>query len=124
MENSRLKTRILMEIEKMIMSDNPQGKMTKEVKEFHEAIIKNYYNAIDVKIDYHRHRVKMNIVIDDSMYDPKIVNNELSVLPTNMYFISLTAFLKSCIEHDRKSLAFYVKILKDFTEKDFAKAIA
>ncbi len=113
-----------MEMEKMITDNNPKGKMTKKVMEFHKAIIKKYYNAVDVKIDYHRHRVTMDIIIDDSMYDPKTVNKKLLVLPTNMYFISLTAFLKSCVESDCKSLAFYAKLLKDFTEKDLAKAIA
>ncbi len=118
MENSRLKTRILMEIEKIIARNSAKGKMTKKIQEFHKAIIKKHYNAIDVKIDYHRHRVKMNIIADDSMYNPKAVNLNLVTFPTNLFFRSLSAFLKSCVENDAKSLAFYSKLVRDYSKKE------
>ncbi|MBT8186274.1 MAG: hypothetical protein HKP38_12795 [Croceitalea sp.] len=115
MENSRLKSRILMEIEKQIEQSSAKGKMTRRFQNFHSAIIKKYYNATDVKIDYHRHRVKMNLMVDDALYDPKTVNINLPVLPTNMFFKNLSDFLKSCLERDDRSIAFYAKLIKDLT---------
>ncbi|MDT0605918.1 hypothetical protein [Croceitalea rosinachiae] len=117
MENSRLKGRILMEIEKIIARSSAKGKMTKKVQDFHEAIIKKYYNASDAKIDYHRHRVKMNIIVDDTAYDPKTANINLKTLHTNLFFKNLHMFLRSCIEKDTKSLAFYAKLIRDFSSR-------
>lgn len=115
MENSRLKTRILREVEKIICRSSAKGKMTKKIQNFHEAIIKKHYNASDVKIDYHRRRIKMNIVLDDQAYDPKTVNVNLKTLHMNLFFMNMCAFLKSCIEQDNKSLAFYAKLVQDFS---------
>jgi len=117
MENSRLKTRILMEIEKIISRSSIKGDMTKKTQDFHQSIIKKHYNASDVKIDYHRHRVKMNIVLDDTSYNPKTANINLNTLPMNLFFKNLYDFLKSCIEKDTKSLAFYAKLIQDYTNK-------
>ncbi|WP_350284442.1 hypothetical protein [uncultured Croceitalea sp.] len=118
MENSRLKERILMEIEKIIAHSSARGKMTKKVQCFHEALIQKHYNATDVKIDYHRHRVNMNLVLDESGYDCSTVNLNLPILPMNLFFQSLSAFLKSCIQYDTNSIAFYAKLLKDFSSKN------
>ncbi len=115
MENSGLKTRILMEIERTIARSSAKQKMTKKMQEFHMAIIKKHYNATDVKIDYHRHRVMMNIVVNDQGYKPEAVNVSLELLPMNLFFISLSAFLKSCLDTDAKSIAFYAKLIKDLT---------
>jgi len=114
MENSGLKTRILMEIEKIISRSSAKKKMTKKMQEFHTAIIKKHYNATDVKIDYHRHRVMMNVVLNDERYKPEEVNVAMEVLPMNMFFKSLSAFLKSCLDSDAKSIAFYAKLIKEF----------
>ena len=103
-----------MEIEKIITRSSAKGKMTKKIQEFHEAIIKKHYNASDAKIDYHRHRVKMNIVFNDEAYDPKTANINLKTLYTNLFFKNLSEFLKSCIEKDNKSLMFYSKLVRDY----------
>jgi len=124
MENSSLKTRILTEVEKIIARSSAKGKMTKKIQDFHEAIIKKYYNASDAQIDYHRHRVKMNIVINDEVYDPKTVNINLKTLPMNLFFKNLSDFLKSCIEKDPKSLAFYSKLVCDFSNRSSYQLIA
>ncbi len=115
MENSGLKTRILIEIERIIARSSAKQKMTKKMQEFHMAIIKKHYNATDVKIDYHRHRVLMNVVVNDQGYQPETVNLSLELLPMNLFFISLNAFLKSCLDTDAKSIAFYAKLIKDLT---------
>lgn len=116
MDNSILKTRILTEVEKIISRSTAKGKMTRKIQDFHEAIIKKHYNAADVKIDYHRRRIKMNIVLDDNAYDPKTVNVNLKTLHMNLFFMNICGFLKSCIEQDTKSLAFYAKLVKDFSK--------
>lgn len=117
MENSSIRGRVLMEIEKIIAQSIATGKMTKKIQDFHEALIKKHYNASDVKIDYHRRRVKMNIIINDEAYDPKTVNINLRTLHTNLFFKNLHAFLKSCIEKDDKSLAFYATLIRDFSSR-------
>ena len=124
MENLGLKTRILTEVEKIIMRSCAKGKMTKKTQNFHEAVIKKHYNASDVKIDYHRHRVKMNIIMDDEAYDPKTANINLNTLPMNLFFKNLCDFLKSCIEKDAKSLAFYAKLLGDFSNRNAPQLVS
>lgn len=115
METLNVKSRILMEMEKLIARSSAKGKMTKRIQSFHEAIIKKHYNASDVVIDYHRHRVKMNIVMDENGYDPKTVNMNLVILPMNLFFKNLREFLKSCLERDPKSIAFYAKLITDLS---------
>lgn len=106
-----------MEMERLIARGSAKGKMTKKIQSFHEAIIKKHYNASDVKIDYHRHRVKMNLIMDESGYDPKTANVNLAILPMNLFFKNLRDFLKSCLEEDAKSIAFYAKLIKDLSNK-------
>lgn len=107
-----------MEMERLIARSSAKGKMTKKIQSFHEAIIKKHYNAADVAIDYHRHRIKMNVLMDESGYDPKTVNLDLDLLPTNLFFKNLRDFLKSCLERDAKSIAFYAKLIKDLSNKE------
>ncbi len=118
METLNVKSRILMEMERLIARSSAKGKMTKKIQSFHEAIIKKHYNASDVSIDYHRHRIKMNVVIDAEGYDPKTVNVDLAVLPMNLFFKNLRDFLKSCLEGDAKSIAFYARLIKDLSNKE------
>ena len=118
METFNVKSRILMEMESLIARSSSKREMTPKAKLFHAAIIKKHYNAVDVTIDYHRSRVKMNVVMDESGYDPKTVNTDLVVLPTNLFFKNLRDFLKSCLEWDAKSIAFYAKLIKDLSNKE------
>lgn len=107
-----------MEMERLIARSSAKGKMTKKIQSFHVAIIKRHYNASDVSIDYHRHRVKMNVVLDENGYDPKTVNVDLAILPMNLFFKNLRDFLKSCLEADAKSIVFYAKLIKDLSNKE------
>ena len=118
MENSSLKQRILSEIEKLIIRSCPNRKVSKKFENLHVAILKKYYNATDVSIDYHRKRVAMEIIIDDTSYDPKKVNLSIPTVHANLLFKNLKDFLKNCIDKDNRSLAFYAGLLKAFEKKE------
>ena len=123
MENSGLKTRILKEMERLIAKSSAKGEMTKKARSFHEAIIKKHYNASDITIDYHRRRIRMNVIMNEKNYTPNTVNLNLDVLPMNLFFKNLGDFLNSCLESDPKSLAFYAKLLQDFTSRKMAQTV-
>lgn len=115
MENSNLKGRILLEMENLIVQSCPEQKITLDYENLHVAILQNHYNAADVSIDYHRKRIEMDIVMDDHNYDPKTVNLYMPTLRANFWFRNLRDFLKSCIDYDHKSLAFYASLLRRYT---------
>ncbi|MFS4493026.1 hypothetical protein [Maribacter sp. 2308TA10-17] len=118
MENSNLKGRILMEMEDLIAQSCPKQKVAPDYETLHVAILKKHYNAADVSIDYHRRRVEMELVMDDKDYDPKTVNLYMPTLHVNLWFRNLRDFLKSCIDYDNKSLAFYASLLSSYTNKN------
>lgn len=118
MENSNLRGRILYEIENLITTSCPKQNVSLQFKNLHIAILKKHYNASEVSIDYHRRRVEMEIVMNDTDYDPKTVNSYLPTLHANLWFRNLCDFLKSCIDSDRKSLAFYSSLLSSYRNSD------
>ncbi len=120
MENSILGRRVLMEIENLITRSCPKQKVPQKIENLHIAILKNHYNAADVVIDYHRRRVEMDIVMDDRDYDPKKVNISLPTLHTNLWFRNLRDFLKSCIDNDSKSVAFYARLLHSYQSNEIS----
>ena len=117
MEKLDVKGRILLELEELIALSCPKQNVSAAFETFHVKILKKHYNAADVSIDYHRRRVEMSIVMDDKDYDPKKVNLYLPTLHANLWFRNLSDFLKSCIDHDNKSLAFYARLLSSYTKK-------
>ncbi|MBU2974622.1 MULTISPECIES: hypothetical protein [unclassified Zobellia] len=120
MENSGLRSRILIEIENLIASSCTKQKVPPSMKKLHIAILKNHYNAAKVSIDYHRRRVEMDIVMDDKDYDPKKVNLSIPTLHTNLWFRNLYDFLVSCIDQDPKSVAFYSMLLKSYQNNEIS----
>lgn len=118
MENSRLGTKILLETENLILNSCSTSAFSKKSKELHSAILKKYYNAADITIDYHRNRVSMDIVIDDQDYSPAKVNTIIATVPMSLSFKSICNLLKSCLEEDVKSLAFYARLLRNYANKD------
>ena len=120
MENSRLGTKILMETERLILNSCSEPVTSNETKELHSEILKKYYNAADVIIDYHRHRVNMDIVIDDQDYSHSKLNTVIATMPMNISFKDIYNLLKSCLEKDVKSLAFYARLLRHYAHKDIA----
>lgn len=119
MEYSNLSSRILLEMEDLIAQSCPQQKVTLDNEMLHIAILRNHYNATEVFIDYHRRRVKMDILMNDYNYDPKKVNLYMPTLPVNLWFRNLNDFLKSCIDYDHKSLAFYASLLRSYSNNSF-----
>ncbi len=120
MENSSLKEKVISEIENLISQSAPNQEISQKFKNLHVAILKKYYNASDVSIDYHRKRVAMDIILDDSVYDPKKVNTYMPTLRANLLFKNLNDFLKTCLDKDHKSVAFYASLLRSFTNKELA----
>ena len=118
MEKSGLRGRILMEIEMLIAQSCTPDKLNKRFRKLHQLILKKHYNAADVAIDYHRKRVNMDIVLDDSQYQPNTVNTDMATFPANFIFNNLCDFLRSCLSDDNKSLAFYAGLLRTFAKKD------
>ena len=123
MENSSIRGRVLMEIESLISRSCAKGKMTKRFQNLHQVIVKKHYNAADVSIDYHRKRIAMDIVMDDQLYDPKTVNLNVPTLHANLLFRNLKEFLKSCLDTDNKSLAFYAGLLKSYARNDMSPTV-
>jgi len=120
MENFNLKRRILLEIEGLISESCPEPKVPLKFEKLHVALLKKHYNAAEVSIDYHRRRVQMDIVMDDKAYNPKEVNTDLPTLRANLWFRNLCDFLKSCLDQDNRSLAFYASLLKSYQNSDRA----
>ncbi len=106
-----------MEMEGLIAQSCPKQKVAPNHESLHVAILKKHYNAAEVSIDYHRRRVEMDIVIDDGDYDPKSINLCVPTLHANLWFRNLREFLRSCIDYDNKSLAFYAGLLRSYTNK-------
>ncbi|WP_276389275.1 hypothetical protein [Eudoraea chungangensis] len=124
MEKAKLRGRILKDLENLISRTCAKGKMTKRVQQIHSSIIKNHYNATDVYIDYHRKRVVMEILLDDSNYDPKTINLSMPTFNANFIFTSLCDFLKSCMDEDHKSLAYYSGLLSSYKSESTQRVFA
>ncbi|MFT6369728.1 MAG: hypothetical protein ACJAWH_000808 [Maribacter sp.] len=124
MEKSRLTGKILLELDKLISLSCKSSKSIDKYEELHIAILKKYFNAANVNIDYHRHRVKMDIVTDDSFYDTKKVNTYLPILYANLLFDNLRNFLGSCLDKDEKSIGFYSQLLTKFKAKKGTSSLA
>lgn len=71
---------------------------------FYRAIIKKYFNAEDVDIRHSEKEIFMTLQ-----------NKKGDCVPVNMDYIDLESFLKSCIEDDLRSLAFYQNMLGYYT---------
>ncbi len=120
MGNSRLTTKILMEMENLITKSSTSENITSRFQDLHKSILRKHYNAADVEIDYHRHRIKMDVVLDDQEYDPMTINTVVSTVPVNLFYKKLDSFLKTCLSNDVKSLAFYARLLRRYTDRDVA----
>ena len=124
MENSVVKKRILAELEGLISRSCKRGSKTHKFRKLHQLILKKHYNAAEVAIDYHRHRVTLDVVINDAEYDPMSMNTNLSTFRANLLFGNLKDFLKSCVETDSRSLAFYVWLLRTYDHREVPLSLA
>ncbi|KQC30343.1 hypothetical protein [Flagellimonas eckloniae] len=123
MGNSRLTTRILMEMENLITKSSTRENITSRFQDLHKSILRKHYNAADVEIDYHRQRIKMDVVLNDQEYDPNTINLVVCTIPVNLFYKDLASFLRSCLLKDVKSLAFYASLLRKHTDKDISMLV-
>lgn len=123
MEKSNLRGRILKELHGLISQSCSNEAASGTFRKLHELIVKKYYNATDVVIDYHRKRVQIDVVLDEAAYDPTKVNTHIPTFRANLLFKNIGEFLSSCIETDRNSLAFYAWLLRTFSKKDIELSV-
>lgn len=124
MKKVKIRERVLVELEKLISLSCKNLNSSKKYEQLHIALLKKYYNATNVTIDYHRHRIKMEVIQDDSSYDPKTINTNIPTFYTNLLFNNLHKFLTSCIEKDNKSIGFYSKLLSSFRRSNHLLELA
>ncbi|RRQ49745.1 hypothetical protein DZC72_03910 [Maribacter algicola] len=118
MKNSKLNEGIIMELERLIAQSCGDERKCRKFTQLHVALLKKYYNAAYVSIDYHRRRIKMDVLMDDASYSPGKINLNLPVLHINLLFGNLKTFLRACIDRDQKSLGFYAQLLNNFRQKE------
>lgn len=124
MDTKSLRERILMDLENLISRSCNKGKITAHSQQLHEMLLKKHYNAVGVQIDYHRNRVEMDIVMNDTAYDPKKVNTFMPTIHANFFFKNLKDFLLSGVKSDSNSLAFYAGLLRRVNKKDTSLQMA
>jgi hypothetical protein len=118
MEKQSVKGRILTELEGLISQSCKRGSTSGNFRRIHQLIVQKHYNATEVDIDYHRKRVTLEVVSDEEAYHPGRLNINLPTFRANLIFGNLKEFLKSCVETDNKSLAFYAWLLRTYDKKE------
>ncbi len=124
MSNSNLEKEISTEMEAVISQSCADQELIPEFRNLHIAILKKHYNATDVSIDYHRKRIEMDVIMDDGVYDPNVVNLCVPTFRTNLLFRNLCDFLNSCLDRDHKSLAFYAGLLRSLRNREVQMSLA
>ncbi|WP_394747044.1 hypothetical protein [Spongiimicrobium salis] len=97
------------------------AKSAKEVfkisfNDFHIALVKRYYNAVDVHWDYTDKKVSMYVIVNEDEYDPSTINVNMEVMPVVVSYSNLETYLGSCILKDNKSVLHYLKLLFQYGE--------
>lgn len=111
---------ILTELEQLISKSCTEGQDSPRFRDLHQLLVKKHYNATEVAIDYHRKRIAMEVVLDDSKYHPGRINLCLPTFRVNLLYKDLKEFLYSCVATDNKSLAFNAWLLKSFTKREMS----
>lgn len=124
MKKSKLKGKILRDFENLIALSCSNFTESEKYQQLHVALLKKYYNAADVAIDYRRHRVMMDVVTDNGSFAAGRINTFLPLMPMNLSFDNLCGFLNSCITKDEKSIGFYAQLMKNIHCEQPAVAIA
>ena len=97
-------TAIIDEVKNLISFSitNPEVENAK-FEDLHISIIKKYFDARDIKIDYKAQTIDLKLPMSNSKY-------------TNITFecLDLSGFLKSCIKSDEASLSFYQNLLAHY----------
>lgn len=81
---------------------NPELENAK-FEDLHKSIIKRYFDARDIKIDYKDQTIDLNLPMSNSKH-------------TRITFecLDLSGFLQSCIKSDEESLYFYKNLLAHY----------
>ena len=81
---------------------NPEIENAK-FEDLHRSIIKRYFDARDIKIDYKAQTIDLKLPMSNSKY-------------TNITFecLDLSGFIQSCIRSDEGSLYFYQNLLAHY----------
>ncbi|MBK5191972.1 MAG: hypothetical protein JJE07_01970 [Flavobacteriaceae bacterium] len=97
-------TAIIDEVKNLISYsiNNPEVENAK-FEDLHRSIIKKYFDARDIKIDYKAQTIDLKLPMSNSKY-------------TNITFecLELSGFLQSCIRSDEESLYFYQNLLAHY----------
>lgn len=117
MKSKMIENRILSDLEELISESCNHRESNTRFEDLHRDLLRNHYNAADVDIDYHRKRIKMLVLTDESGYRPGGVNLNLPVVYVNLLFGNLREFLTGCLRRDRRSLSFYAQLLRGFKSK-------
>lgn len=82
--------------------NNPEVENAK-FEDFHKSIIKRYFDARGIKIDYKAQTIDLKLPMSNSKY-------------TAITFecLDLSGFLQSCIKSDEESLYFYQELLTHY----------
>ena len=67
---------------------------------FHKAIIKRYFDAKNIKINYQEQTIDINLPISNGKFTP-----------ITFECLDLKSFIQSCLKRDEKSLYFYQNLL-------------
>lgn len=97
-------TAIIDEVKNLISFSitNPEVENAK-FEDLHKSIIKRYFDARDIQIDYKAQNIDLKLPMSNSKY-------------TAITFecLDLKGFLQSCIKSDEESLYFYQDLLKHY----------
>jgi len=97
-------TAIIDEVKNLISFSitNPEVENTK-FEDLHRSIVKKYFDAKDIKIDYKAQTIDLKLPMSNSKY-------------TNITFecLDLSSFIQSCIRSDEGSLYFYRNLLAHY----------
>jgi len=80
-------------------------------KEFHHILIRMAYKATDVKLDYERKRIYMNVLSEDESFDLVSINQFANSISVNLAYDKLDEFMKSCILVSTEVLKHYYPFL-------------
>jgi len=102
--STSIPTAIIDEVKNLVSFSitNPEVENAK-FEDLHRSIIKKYFDARDIKIDYKAQTIDLKLPMSNNKY-------------TNITFecLDLSGFLQSCIRLDEGSLSFYQNLLAHY----------
>jgi len=106
------KKNVLRDLKLLIDISCLKGENIRTFELFHKMLIRIYYKAADVTIDYDRKRIYMGVITEDIYYDLDKLNPQFEpTMSVNMTYKNLNTFLKKCILQDADSLNYYYPTL-------------